>query len=55
VTTNSTLWGIDAGKTADAASFFSPQNAIALGWTDAGTLQNSQKTSISLSHGSEEI
>ena len=27
------------------------QNAIALGWTDADTLQNSPHTPISLSHG----
>jgi restriction system protein len=37
-TTNSTLWGIHAGKTGDADHLFLTQNAIALGWVDVGNL-----------------
>lgn len=36
--TNTTIWGIHAGKTGDADSFFLKKNCIALGWTQMGDL-----------------
>lgn len=36
--TNSTIWGIHAGKTGDADSLFLKKNCIALGWTKMGDL-----------------
>jgi restriction system protein len=37
-TTNSTLWGIHAGRTGDADHLFLTQNVIALDWVDIGDL-----------------
>jgi restriction system protein len=38
VTTNSSLWGIHAGKAGDADNLFLTQNVIALGWVAVGDL-----------------
>lgn len=36
----STIWGIHAGKTGDAASLFLKKNCVALGWQAIGDLKS---------------
>ena len=37
-TTDTTIWGIHAGKTGDADSLFLKKDCIAVGWTKMGDL-----------------